>query len=266
MRALRLTFVILLALVSLAPPARADELAYTWNDTLNPDKVDKLLAGYMRRAKESPADFAAREKAALLSFYAWRLEKSDNARRLQVAKLTVKFGKEMIDLRPDLAPGYHWVGAGLGMVGLTRGVLNSLQLVPQIKIHLERSAQIDPGYIDGNGLATMGRVYTVLPGFPLSIGDKEKALQLLLKARKVGPGFTLTQLFLGDLLWALGRADEAIAEFERIAANKPKTEQQFFLYETNKKKAAEVVALIRSGAQRDPFFDVLSDIQPGLVD
>lgn len=263
---MRLTLVFLLALFALAPAVRADELAYTWNDTLNPEKVDRLLAGFMRRAKESPADFEAREKAALLSFYAWRLEKQDNARRLQLAKLTVKFGKEMVDLRPDQAPGYHWVGAGMGMVGLTRGVLNSLQLVPQIKIHLEKSAALDPAYIDGNALATLGRVYTVLPSFPLSIGDKEKALQLLIKARKAGPGFTLTQLFLADLLWALGRNDEAVAELEKIAANKPKTEQQFFLYETNKKKAAEVIELIRSGAPRDPFFDVLSDIQPGLVD
>lgn len=263
---MRLTIVFLLALTALAPSAHADELAYTWNDTLIPEKVDRLLAGYMRRAKESPADYESREKAALLTFYAWRLEKKDNVRRLQMAKLTVRFGKEMIDLRPDLAPGYHWVGAGMGMVGLTRGVLNSLQLVPQIKLNLEKSAQIDPAYIDGNALATLGRVYTVLPGFPLSIGDKEKALQLLIKARKAGPGFTLTQLFLGDLLWALGRNDEAIAEFDKIAANKPKTEQQFFLYETNRKKAAEVVELIRSGAARDPFYDVLSDIQPGLVD
>lgn len=266
MRSLRLLLAALLVALAPAAARAADEAAYTWADTLNPDKVDRLLSIFAKRAQDDPADYAAREKAALFAFYAWRLEKHDNKRRLQLATLTARFGKEMIALRPNGAPGHHWLGAGLGLVGLTRGVLNSLQLVPQIKTQLERAAELDPGYIDGNALASLGRVYTVLPGFPLSIGDKEKALQYLLQARKAGPGFTLTQLYLGDLLWALGRNDEAVAELEKIAANKPKTEQQYFLYEVNKKKAQEVIELIRSGAVRDPFHDVLSDIQPGLVD
>ncbi len=43
-------------------------------------------------------------------------------------------------------------------------------------------------------------------------------------------------------------------------------ETEFFLFETNKRKAQEVIALIKSGAARDPFFDVVSDIQPGIFE
>ena len=260
-------FAVFLFVTALVAPraAAAQGLSYTWADTLSPEKVDQLLNGFAQAAQADPASFEMREKAALFSFYAWRLEKKDNRRRLNLATLTVRFGKEMIALAPNRAEGHHWLGAGLGLIGLTRGVLNSLQLVPQLREQLEKSIALDPDYLEGNAQASLGRVYTVLPAFPLSIGSKEKALSYLVEARKRGANFTLTTLYIGDVLWAYGRNDEAVAELEKIAAMKPKTEPEYFLYEVNRKKAEELIKLIRSGVPRDPFIDVLSDIQPGLV-
>lgn len=158
----------------------------------------------------------------------------------------------------------RWPGAGLGCVGLTRGILSSLQLVPQGKELLEKSIAIDPHYLDAGALTLLGRAYTVVPGFPLSVGDKAKAMELLRQARKKAPSSTLAEICLADLLWAYGHDAEAIAVLEKIADNKPKSEVEFFLFETNKRKAQDVIKLIKEGTARDPFFDVVSDIQPGI--
>lgn len=258
---------LVLACVALLPQAaRADDLAYTWGDTVLPGKVTSLLAAHLRATQAKPNDYALRNKTAQLAFYAWRLEGKDNKRRLEYARICSKMGLEAVTLKPDLAEGHHWLGAGLGMVGLTRGVLNSLQLVPQIKTAFEKSREIDPDYLDASATLQLGRLLTMLPSFPLSIGDKNKALEYVLDGSKRASNQTLAPLYLADLLWSFGKNGEALAELEKIPNMKPKTEIQFFTYETSKRKAVELGNLIRSGAKRQPFYDVLSDIQPGLVD
>lgn len=266
---LPLAFILVLLLLLPTPRVladMADPIPYAWSDTLQPDKVEKLTAAYLAAAQKSPANVSFRIHACRLLFVSWRLEKTDQRKRLDYAKLIVKQAKEMVEHKPDRAEGYHWLGAGIGMVGLSRGVLNSLQLVPQIRSNLEKSAALDPNYLDASALLQLGRMYTVLPGFPLSVGDKRRAMEYILDSKKRASNFTLTNLYLADLLWALGKNDEAIAEIEKIPAMKPKNEVEYFTYEVNKKKGQELLELIRSGTKREPFYDVLSDIQPGIVD
>lgn len=263
----QMSLLVVIALLSTSLPAAAEKLPeITWAETLEQTKVEKLAGVYAAYADENPKDFDVRVRTAIFGFYAWRLEKKDNRRRLKFAKLAYTMGKEAADLRPDRAEGWHWMAAGLGMIGLTRGVLNSLQIIPQGKVAFEKSVAIDPNYFDASAIAQMARVYTMVPGFPLSIGDKKKALELLVDAKKRAPTASLWTLYLADLLWALGRNEEALAALEKFDAQKPTVEHEYFTYNTSKPKKAELEALIKSGAKRDPFHDVLSDLQPGLVD
>ena len=250
-------------------PASADPgypIPYPWEDTIDQAKAEKLLHAYIGYVKEHPADYMGRQVLAQICFANWRLEKKDNRRRLEFAKTMLKDAQEMTKLAPGKASGYHWMGAALGMAALTRGVLNSLQLVPEIKKNFEKSIELDATYLSGSALVQMARVYTMLPSFPISIGDREKAVKYLLRAKEISPSFTLSYLYLADLYWSLGKPGEALAELDLIAKQKPHTEVEYFLNVVNEDKAKELRKLITSGAKRDPFFDVLSDIQPGLVD
>lgn len=264
----QMSLIVVIALVCTGLPAAAAEKLpdITWADTLDQAKIEKLAGVYAAYAGRNPKDFDVRVRAAIFGFYAWRLEKKENRRRLKFAKLAYTMGKEAADLRPDRAEGWHWMGAGLGMIGLTRGVLNSLQVIPQGKTAFEKSVALDPDYFDASAIAQMARVYTMVPGFPLSIGDKKKALELIVDAKKRAPSASLWTLYLADLLWALGRNEEALAALEKFDAQKPTVEHEYFTYHTSKPKKEELLALIKSGAKRDPFHDVLSDLQPGLVD
>lgn len=243
-----------------------DPIPYAWEDTLKPTRMLELQQQYLQFIKRNPTHLRAHEILAQGAFVLWRLEKQDNRRRLGYAKLAVQMGKEMIKIAPNRPEGYHWVGAGLGMIGLTRGVLNSLQIVAEIRRNFEKSYELDPSYLNGSAMVQMARLYTMVPGFPISIGDKEKALQLLLKAKEIGPNFTLTHVYLADLYWHFGKTLEALAVLDEMARRKPTTEVEFFLNSVNAEKAKELRKLITAGVKRDPFYDVLSDIQPGLVD
>lgn len=248
------------------PGFSADAPAYTWEDTLDKQKVDRLVVAYAKLAQANPADIEPRLKAAQLCYYAWRLEDKDNKRRIDIAKLAVKMGKEAIAINPKHPGGHLWAGAGLAMIGLPRGVLNSLQLVPEGKAYFEASIKLDPTYLNGMAYTLMGHAYHVVPGFPISIGDKKRAQEYLAKARQSDPGSSMNLLFIADLLWDVGRNQEALEVLAILPTLKPKNELEHFLYTTNKRKADELVALIKSGGTRDPLFDVISDIKPGLVD
>lgn len=249
-----------------AAQASADEpLSYTWEDTLDKRKVDRLVVAFAKKAQADPADVESRLKAAQLCYYAWRLDDKDNKRRVDIGKLTLKLAKEVIALDPKHPGGHLWAGAALAMIGLPRGVLNSLQLVPEGKAYFEASIKHDPAYLNGMAYTLMGHAYHVVPGFPISIGDKKRAQEYLAKARLSDPGSSMNLLFIADLLWDLKRNDEALEVLAILPTLKPKNELEFFLYTTNKRKADELVTLIKSGATRDPLFDVISDIKPGLV-
>ncbi len=260
--------VFLLAVTASPATVRADEFLprSRWGDLLVPAKVDGYLKSYAEKAAADPADYESRVRGAAFAFYAWRLEKESNARRLQYAKIAFKLGQEAVKIRPNGAEGLHWVGAGVGMIGLTRGVLNSLQLIPTGKAAFEKSRELDPTYFSASAAAQLGRIYTMVPGFPISIGDKKKAIEYLLEAKRIAPTASLWPLYLADVYWAVGLKEKALQEVQLVKKLQPTVEHEYFTYHMNLHKAAELEALIRSGANRDPFYDVLSDIQPGLVD
>ncbi len=246
-------------------PAGAVPRAYKWAETTQPDRVDVLLTEYLGAVRAHPKDYDLACRTAQLAFYAWRLEKKDVAKKLRMAKLMTQLGKTATELRPDGAEGWHWYGAGLGTIGLTQGVLNSLQLVPEIKRAFERSIELNPNYLEGSALLQLARLYTMVPGFPISIGDHKKALELLNEALTRSKGNqSLHHMYIADVLWAAGKEEEALKHLKMV--NVPvENEIQYFVYEVSKDKAAEMEALIRSDARRDPFYDVIGDFQPGLV-
>lgn len=258
----------LVAFLAAAPAAAdpRDPIPYSWEDPVRPERALQLVKQYKDYVEKHPGEMHAREVYAQLAFACWRLENKDNRKRIVYAKLVLDNAKKMIELDPKSPAGHHWLGAAYGMIALTRGVLNSLQMVPEIKKSFERSIELDPNYLGGSALVQMARVYTMLPGFPVSIGDKEKAIKYLLQAKQISPGFSLTYLYLADLYWHFGKTKEALAELDEIGKRKATSEVEYFLNAVNQEKAKELRKLITSGADRDPLYDVLSDIQPGLVD
>lgn len=259
--------VLVLALIFSLSAQRAygDEIPkFPWEDILNVEKVQPHYQQRLRRLAGEANDFDLRMNLAKLGYVLWRLEEKDNERRIQLSKTVIRASQEAIQLRPDDPAGYYYLAAGIGMMGNSRGVLNSLQLLPQLKSNFEKSIQLNPDFIHANALAHLGHLYNVVPGFPVSVGDRTKGAKLLLEARKRDPGDSLSYLYMADLLWRQGKPDLALSELEKVGGSKPDSLEQFFTYTMAKRKAAEMTALIKKGELRDPFFDVTSELQPKL--
>lgn len=261
----RLTLTIVLLMAS-ATDARADTIRdFRWEETLDPRIVEGEMALRIRRAPAEAGDFDLRIHICMLGYVSWRLETADAARRLKLAEIVVRYAKEAVALNSNHAAGHHWVAVGVAMAGVSRGILNSLQLIPIVRQSFERSAAIDPHYLWASAYSQLGRMYAVLPGFPVSIGDKMKAAEYFAMARRIAPDETLPLLYAADLYWASDQPEKALEIIAQMKTMKPANAFQFFSYTMNMRKAEEMRGLIMAGKPRDPLYDVTNDFAIAIV-
>jgi len=81
-----------------------------------------------------------------------------------------------IELDPTLAEPYHWKSSNIGRAGQVKGVLNSLMKAKPMKKLLEKVIERDSEFADT--YYVLGTMYRLLPGWPLSFGDVDKAVSL----------------------------------------------------------------------------------------
>lgn len=260
-------FLVLLGTVWLGlVSAHADEIRdFKWEETLDPSIVEDEMAQRIRRAPNEPESFQLRIHIAKLGYVAWRLETKDAARRLQLAEIVVRYARQAVVLDENHAAGHHWVGVGLAMAGVSRGVMNSLQLVPAVRQSFERSAELDPSYLWASAYTQLGRMYAVLPGFPVSIGSRSQAAEYFAKARELAPDESLPLLYLADLYWQSRQPEQALSAIETLLSMEPDNPLQFFSHTMSSRKAKEMRELIQSGKAREPMYDVTTDFRVGLV-
>ena len=104
---------------------------------------------------------------------------------------------------PSLRERWNDYGIGLLLQGDLRGAEAAFRTV----------MEIDPRYADGPVNVARAR---------LQEGDVETAVPLLERALELAPGLARAHYFLGEALRALGRYDEALAQFEAARAQYPR--------------------------------------------
>lgn len=68
---------------------------------------------------------------------------------------------------------YYWHSSNVGRWGETKGILNSLFKASPMRDDLREVIALDPNYADA--WYVYGRLYLLLPGWPVSFGDEEAA-------------------------------------------------------------------------------------------
>lgn len=127
-------------------------------------------------------------------------------------------GKDLAEkatkLYPNRVEGHYWLASLIGRVGEEKGILNSLFMVKPMKAELDRCLEIDPKFPDT--YYVLGLLYWKVPGWPVSIGDKKKAVECAQKAVDLKPTDFSFQYGLYEALHAANRDAEAKAVLERI--------------------------------------------------
>jgi tetratricopeptide (TPR) repeat protein len=133
-----------------------------------------------------------------------------------------KFGREGVEAcrqllksDPKVAAAHYYLGMNLGQVAQTKS-LGALPLVRQMEKEWQAALELDK-HVDFAGPdRNLGLLYRDTPGFPLSIGDRDKAVEHMTRAVELSPDYPENYLNLieSQIKWrqmaAAAQEDEAL--------------------------------------------------------
>ena len=219
-----------------------------------------------------PALSAPADRAEVL----WRLsreqlslgEAEQNAGRGNDAAIAAydkgkEYAQQAIDADPSNPEGYFWKSGNMGKVGLIRGPLNSLGMVPTLQTLLSKTVQLNP--TDDKAYFALGQLYAKLPGWPISFGNIDYAVSLARKStmlldRRIATGAPVNVDFdfylelardLYQRNWDAGhRRNEQQSKLKRYTISPDIVEKSFYYEGTinlpDESDRAEAAAIVRN--------------------
>jgi tetratricopeptide (TPR) repeat protein len=151
------------------------------------------------------------------------LQKGDDA-KVKSDKMALyirarNFADSIIALNDQNPEGHMWWGVADGRIGQTRGVLNSLFMIPELKREFNRTLALDPGH--PTAYDALGVLYYELPGF--AGGSLDKSEQYFKQGLKCDPNYTLIRLDLAKVYIKQKRWLAARTQLEALlATEKPR--------------------------------------------
>jgi len=117
-------------------------------------------------------------------------------------------------LNPNNPDGVMWWAVAQARIGQTRGVLNSLFMVPTLKREFGRVLELDPKY--ATAYDAFGVLYCELPAF--AGGDLALSEEYLVRGLQIDPNYTLMRLDLAKTYIKQGRIDGARTQLNYVLA------------------------------------------------
>lgn len=125
------------------------------------------------------------------------------------------YAEKLLAQQPDGVAGHYWKALNLsGLADVNR--LRGFKLLPQIMDELERSLVLDETYDQAGAHRVLGRIYFEAPGWPVSVGNREKSLEQLTAAVRLAPDNSTNHLYLAETLLAMRRKPQAREELEKV--------------------------------------------------
>ncbi len=202
--------------IASTPVEQAEYLFF--NRHLAPGNLDSAYRMLERLHRTAPAD----EQVT----YLWsriHLQQGDDARtkgdKLRLYGRARAIAETLQQRNPRNALGFAWWAAAHGRVGQTRGVLNSLFMVPDMKKKLNQALALDP--TQPTACYAYGVLYYELPGF--AGGSLKKSEEFLLKGIGRDPNYAVLYLDLARVYVRQKRWAEARARLNTLFAIKNPT-------------------------------------------
>lgn len=173
-------------------------------DTSLLQQTIQWFRGLTKQTRES----AAVAELSRLEFMQAQLER-DRQHRLQLFERSVASADRALMLNPKDVRGLFWKAASMGKMAEDGGVLNALKMLRPMEELLLKVVTLDEKYENAGAHRALGRMYHKLPGFPISFGSNQKALQHLQRAHELFPRDVITRAFFAELLFDVGRTEEA---------------------------------------------------------
>ena len=145
-----------------------------------------------------------------------------NYRELQVLAETAD---QVAADHPQSAEALVWDAIVLSTLAEKKGGLGALSLVKKAKLKLEQAEAIDPTVLGGSIYASLGSLYSKVPGWPIGFGSDEKAEKYFKKALAINPEGLDINYFFAEYLAANGEEQLALEYVDR-ALRAPRMEER----------------------------------------
>jgi len=122
---------------------------------------------------------------------------------------------------PQNAEVLVWDAIVLSTLAEKKGGLGALGLVKQAKRQLEQAETIDPEVLGGSVYASLGSLYSKVPGWPIGFGNDEKAEQYFKKALAINPQGLDINYFFAEYLVDQGEEMLALEHIELALQAEP---------------------------------------------
>lgn len=209
-----------------------------------------LLFASAVRASEVGVAIANLESAWASAYY-----QANESQQKQIYPALMEKAADLSRRYPALAEPKIWQATIMVSNANFESSLTVLSTLEKAKNLLEQAIQQNPAALDGAAYLTLGTLYYMVPGWPVSFGDNQLAEQMLKASLKINPNGIDANYFYADFLQRQDRDGEAEAYF-RKAAQAPVRKQQL-LSDTQLQSEAKVALLNtqqrKSSAEKNKF-------------
>ncbi len=152
---------------------------------------------------------------------------SDETRQKQTYPVLLEKAAELTKRYPNAAEPKIWQATLMATNAAFQSALSALSSLEAAKALLEQAIEQNPNALDGAAYVTLGTLYYMVPGWPVSFGDNQLAEQMLKASLKINPDGIDANYFYADYLLQQDRNAEA-EEYLRKAVQAPLRKQQIF--------------------------------------
>lgn len=152
---------------------------------------------------------------------------ADESRQKQTYPSLLLQAEELVKRYPKAAEPKIWQATIIATNAAFDPPLTALSNLEKAKILLEEAIKLNPNALDGAAYVTLGTLYYMLPGWPVSFGDDDTAEQYLKTSLKINPNGIDANYFYADFLLRQDRTEEA-EDYFKIAVQAPIRKQQAF--------------------------------------
>jgi len=174
------------------------------------------------QASELNAAIDSLEREWAVAYY-----QSDETKQKRVYPQLLKKSAGLVERYPIAAEPKVWLATIMATYAAFESPFSALSSLEKAKTLLEESIRINPKALDGMAYVTLGTLYYMLPGWPISFGDDDAAEQLLKTSLKINPNGIDANYFYADFLLRQDRAEEAEVFFQK-ASQVPIRKHQVF--------------------------------------
>jgi tetratricopeptide (TPR) repeat protein len=174
-----------------------------------------------------PASELTTAIAHLESDWARVYYQTDETRQRQIYPQLLEKAAELTKRYPHAAEPKIWQATIIATNAAFQSALTALSSLQTAKALLEEAIAQNPNALDGAAYVTLGTLYYMVPGWPVSFGDNQLAEQMLKASLKINPNGIDANYFYADYLLEQDRTAEA-EEYLRKAIQAPLRKQQVF--------------------------------------